>query len=173
MLRGWMLARKGMGMRGRRTRRLECESLERRSLLFGFVQPVMHMPLYLDLAGAARGTVLERAVSGPSLKLNVRGPISPLGPTTLLGTLHAAGSLEEGTLLLESPQNSLKIRVVGPALSSASSAPTQYQFTILQGSGMLPSSDVLYLREEGAGSIDLTIAPGTGRVGASLVFEKP
>ena len=89
------------------------------------------------------------------------------------GTLHAVRGREVGTLTLDRRRNNLTLHLTGPVPSATSTAPVTFHFTIITGMALPTHGTAAFIRESGSGKVTLTLAPGTGRVGASLDFLSP
>ena len=145
----------------------------------GFGEGPYPVPRQLYLLGSVPGTaVIETAplAQASRIKVVASGRISPIGVTSVTGLLRTVGGTERGTLVLNSSQASVTLRLSGPApapapqVSSPSTTSTTLEFT-LSGRGVPPSPLLSYQREQGSGTVALTLAPGSGRTRLTLVFR--
>jgi hypothetical protein len=140
----------------------------------GFFEGPAPVSIQVAVRGAAEGVANVRpAVSAATTTFTVAasGRLSPLGRTSVTGTLHVARGYEWGTLSLRSPNSNLTLRVSGTAAQG--NAPAHLSFVIVNGMGTDPGTTFDFVREEGAGSVDVALTPGPGREPLTLVFHVP
>ncbi len=146
------------------------ELLETRLSPVGFYEGPAPIPVRLFLQGTAQGVALIRPAKfggGTVLNLAAVGSITPIGHTSLTGSLRQTGNFEQGWLSLNSPKHRLTLHVAGPVPQG----PTTSQFEIVQGQGVAVNTTYAFEREFGSGTVVITVSPGSGRVPLSLAFK--
>ena len=157
---------KGPVIKDRCRRIPEGEPLEARALLIGFYEGPAPYPIQVSLVGFAKGHALVQRSPG-SYSISAAGRISPLGLTSISGALRRIGGVEQGTLTLNSATSRATIRLSGPATAPLS-------FAISDGRAVDPNTTFAYVREQGAGTVEVTISPGLkpGRLALELAFSR-
>jgi hypothetical protein len=135
--------------------------------------PYPPMPRQLFLSGSVTGiAVVQPATPGhpETIKVGAAGQISPLGRTTVGGSLRVVGGVERGVLVLNSPQSSASLRISGLAPQASSPSPNPLAFD-LNGTSVYSLNAYRSQAEFGSGTLTITIAPGAGRVRLTLLFQ--
>jgi len=160
-------------MDGRHQRTPALEPLEPRALLVGFYDGPSPIPVQFNL----KGTVVTTAVVRPATRghpetivIRALGRIVPLGPTTITGSLRIVDGVEKGTLVLDSKLSTLPLQVSGAVATGGSPSSLTLPY-VFSGRGAVPNTLFSSQRELGSGTVALTLAPGTGRVSLTLVFQ--
>jgi hypothetical protein len=140
----------------------------------GFGEGPYPIPRSISLVGSVPGVAIVRpATPGhpETIKVGAAGRISPLGRTTVGGSLRVVGGVMRGTLVLDSAQSSASLRVSGPAPQASSPTPTSLAFELDGTAVGSPYTTYRSQAEFGSGTLALTLAPGSGRVRLTLVFQ--
>ncbi len=154
-----------MDHRNHRERRPDIEPLETRALLVGFYDGPAPLPVYLNLHGTLGGTSVVQLAAGHRpevLRLNGSGRISPLGKTSVSGTLNVTGHFEQGTLVLNASRSRLVVHVAGVSPLAGTAAGSSTLAFNFSGRGAASNPNFAYQSELGGGSARFTLAPGTG-----------
>ncbi len=160
-------------LRTHRARRLNIEFLGTRTLLSGGhrlfhgvlrahaprVAEVRQIGINGTIQGTAQGPQgLVPADSGVKLDLSGSGRLWRLGRTTLSGSLHGPGYIDqghaEGTLTLTTPRGTETLALRGPNEPGNSPLPSVFSYTIAHATGSLRN-------QAGSGTVELLFAPGT------------
>jgi hypothetical protein len=163
-------------METRRRRLLEWEVLEARALLVGFFEGPYPIPLQISLNGIISGSAGVRSAAGTTYNVSGSGKITPLGGTTITGTVRIVGDVERGTLTLKSARSNLTLQFSGTVPSGPLPTSGSFTFQITEGKGPPPPNTTFsFVREQGAGKIQtlITAGPKPGRDSITFVFSSP
>ncbi len=150
-----------------RQRHPALEPLETRAAPVGFIQGPPAEPKQLFL----NGTVEARAQDSTRgqveiLRIAGSGRLSSIGRATVNGRLKVEGDTEQGAFILDSPSSRLTLDVSG-----SSQPGNVFRFHIVHGMGVLPNTTAQFVREDGVGTLTITLGSGTGRVPVTLMFQ--